>query len=80
VQTVAKAQVIDVVMGDSGKPYEIRLGTDGAVYCSCPAWARSKKTPKTCKHLGRWMDNPANAAIVARIRPEGGKLHLDLEG
>lgn len=41
-------------------PYDIRLGRDHRVYCSCPAWKYSKGPTKTCKHLKEF-----NAAIVA---------------
>lgn len=35
------------------KSYDIRLGKDGNVYCTCPAWKYQKKHPhdRTCKHL-----------------------------
>lgn len=32
------------------KEYDIRLGSDGVVYCSCTAW----KMHKWCKHLAEW--------------------------
>jgi len=32
-----------------GTPYEIRLGTSGAVYCTCKGWQYSKTG--SCKHL-----------------------------
>jgi len=37
------------------KSYEIRLGRDGVVYCTCPAWKFSskKRGGHTCKHLTR---------------------------
>lgn len=33
--------------------YTIKRGTDGNVYCSCPAWKFQKLSPqlRTCKHL-----------------------------
>ena len=33
-----------------GLTYEMRLGRDGVVYCTCPAWKFSRGF-KTCKHL-----------------------------
>jgi len=35
------------------KKYEIRLGNDGNVYCSCPAWKHMKLPPaeRVCKHM-----------------------------
>jgi len=33
--------------------YDIKLGKDGNVYCSCPAWRFQKLHPhaRTCKHI-----------------------------
>ena len=39
----------------SNLDYEIRLGKDGQVYCSCSSWRFSKKVPKTCKHLEEFL-------------------------
>ena len=33
------------------KTYQIRLGHDRRVYCTCPSWKFSKGDHKTCKHL-----------------------------
>lgn len=49
---MATGTVITTVQGSSGV-YEIRLGGDGNVYCTCPAWKFQKLPPKerTCKHM-----------------------------
>ena len=38
---------------DPSKSYEVRLGGDGNVYCTCPNWKFQKLPPKerTCKHM-----------------------------
>jgi hypothetical protein len=38
---------------DPCKSYEIRMGKDGNVYCTCAAWRFQRKpvTARTCKHL-----------------------------
>lgn len=43
--------VLATVDSDSrvGVQYEIRLGGDDRVYCTCPAWRFSKS--RDCKHL-----------------------------
>jgi hypothetical protein len=33
------------------KLYEIRLGSDSKIYCTCPAWRFSKAREKGCKHV-----------------------------
>jgi hypothetical protein len=35
------------------KSYDVKLGKDGNVYCSCPAWRFQKLHPhqRTCKHI-----------------------------
>lgn len=52
---MAKGSVIAVVPSSSNPAlsYEIRLGHDGNVYCSCPNWKYQKLPPKerTCKHM-----------------------------
>lgn len=42
-----------VPSSSSSAVYEIRLGGDGNVYCTCPAWKFQKLPPKerTCKHM-----------------------------
>ncbi|MCG3204309.1 MAG: hypothetical protein KCHDKBKB_01024 [Elusimicrobia bacterium] len=36
--------------------YQIRMGKDGVIYCTCPAWGFSIKNhpTRTCKHLQVW--------------------------
>ena len=31
--------------------WEIKLGTDGVEYCTCPAWRFARGARKSCKHL-----------------------------
>lgn len=49
---VTTARLLGHVPSDSNpnKSYDIRLGSDGVVYCSCTAW----KMKKWCKHLDFW--------------------------
>lgn len=51
------------------KVYEIRKGSDGEVYCTCPAWAFSAKRNggvHDCKHLRRMRD--VAKAMAARVK------------
>jgi hypothetical protein len=50
---MATGTVITTVQGSAAEPYEIRLGGDGNVYCTCPSWKFQKLPPKerTCKHM-----------------------------
>jgi len=59
-KTIRKAQLIAVVPGSAGNHYEIRVGADGVVYCTCWGWTATQSTPKVCKHL-RWFlqEHPA---------------------
>jgi hypothetical protein len=62
------------VIGSSGRTYEIRLGKDDNVYCTCWAWKKHRE----CKHLDEfWKD------ITKRIHiSTGEELHrhiADLE-
>lgn len=31
--------------------YDIMLGSDNLVYCTCPAWVYTVDTPQSCKHI-----------------------------
>ena len=40
---------------NTDKVYEIRVGNDYKTYCTCSSWKFSKCSPKSCKHLERFM-------------------------
>ena len=40
-----------------GQFYEIRLGKDGILYCTCAGWAHSRKEIKCCAHLHKFTIN-----------------------
>lgn len=55
---VTKAMPVEILAefpsdSDPRKTYQVRLGKDGVVYCTCWAWLRSPKGNKDCKHLKR---------------------------
>ena len=57
VSTGQAAELLDTVesLSSPGTFYEIRKGSDGLAYCTCPAWRFCKRVPHTCKHLTRWL-------------------------
>jgi len=56
--TIRRSRLISVVHG-SRRPYEIRLGADDVVYCTCRGWAASRGV-KNCRHLKQFFsENPA---------------------
>jgi hypothetical protein len=54
------------------KSYEIRMGHDGNVYCSCPAWRNQKKPPaeRVCKHMQKLSKQIATVAAKMRKTKE----------
>lgn len=48
-----------------GRKYEIRMGKDGVMYCTCHAW----KFNKTCKHLTGFMSEVYLKAKVNKPTP-----------
>lgn len=50
------------------RSYELREGSDGVIYCSCPAWAFSKVRPKSCKHMVDWATSIATGG--AHLAPK----------
>lgn len=71
----AKGAILATVpsSSDPSKSYEIRMGNDGNVYCSCPAWKYQKVPPKerTCKHiksLYKAMDSQAKLKLPKDVK------------
>ncbi len=52
----------------SGSSYDIRLGKDSNVYCSCPNWKYQPKHPqdRSCKHIDDFMVVLRYAAAMLR--------------
>ena len=77
VEKKEKGPVLGRIKSDSDpeKEYEIRLGADGNIYCSCPAWKYQKKPVKDrmCKHLEKF------AKAHDMKLGEGDEIHFDGE-
>jgi hypothetical protein len=45
------------------RKYDVRVGADGVVYCTCPSWRfnRAPKADRVCKHMTKL------AARLARV-------------
>lgn len=83
--TVTQPRVLAKVPSKSNplKSYEIRLGGDGVVYCTCRAWI----TNKFCKHLEEYHSkvqqviNPPvqvvtqNNAVLRFFETQAQKIH-----
>ena len=61
-------KVLSTVRSNSnpGKTYEIILGDDNVIYCTCWAWKRTR----TCKHLDMYMLSVKGKAITPEDRLE----------
>ena len=55
-------EIIAQVEGSKGM-YDITMGNDGVVYCSCWAWKMSKERPKTCKHLRQYFADKSTSVV-----------------
>lgn len=53
----------------SGRSYTAGVASNGALVCTCPAFAYSPRSAKDCKHL-RALDRllPATGALPATLR------------
>lgn len=60
---VDKIEILKFVRGNHGT-YEIRLGRDEQIYCTCRGWVASRTNPKTCRHLREFLaEEPRFAAF-----------------
>ena len=50
---VERTTVLAIYEGSRGERHEVRIGRDGNVYCTCPAWRLQALHPynRTCKHI-----------------------------
>jgi len=58
-------------MSNPNKAYQVTLGEDGVVHCSCPAWRFQKLPPseRKCKHIRQFeAEYPRLAAGCAAYR------------
>jgi hypothetical protein len=69
--TIRKAQLIAVVPGSAGKHYEIRVGADGIIYCTCRGWTAARCVPKQCKHLRKFLVENTTIFEALTINKEG---------
>lgn len=53
--------------GKKGGVYELRMGGDGEVYCSCPGWKFSKDRPRVCKHIKAWVESVAKGGQNQKV-------------
>ena len=49
--------------------YNIVLGQDYRVYCTCPAWKFSKPPVKECKHLRELFDIEGDSVMLELQKP-----------
>lgn len=47
--------VLRTFIGSHSTEHHILEARDGTPYCDCPGWKFSKSSPKTCKHLERYL-------------------------
>ena len=47
--------VLQTIIGSHSTEHHILEARDGTPYCDCPGWKFSKSSPKTCKHLERYL-------------------------
>ena len=53
----------------NGTTYDIRLGEDYRIYCTCKAWQFSRPPIKECKHLRELFAVDGEAVMIALQKP-----------
>lgn len=54
-----KEEIIVEFVGIGGQTFSVRRDPNGIVWCDCPAWVHSSKSPRTCSHL-HVLSDPIN--------------------
>ena len=70
VLSVVKVAEVASQTTDDNK-YEIRLGADGVLYCTCPGWKFSKATPRSCKHVQGLKEQLEGHTVSAQYDHDG---------
>lgn len=53
----------------NGTIYDIRLGEDYRIYCTCPSWRFSSPPRKECKHLRELFSINGESVMLALQKP-----------
>ena len=70
------AEVLARVKSDtSDNEYEIRLGRDGVVYCTCWGWKRYRN----CKHLKAFHANNMSGRATEKVNGETLTLEIEID-
>lgn len=72
--TVTEPRVLGRIQSKSkpSKYYDIRLGADGIVYCTCTAW----KMSKWCKHLDEYHGRSQASSLSPNFVPNSESVMI----
>jgi hypothetical protein len=56
--------VLQTVAGSHGSEHHIIEARDGTPYCDCSGWKFSRASPKSCKHLERYLATAKRRAVA----------------